>query len=201
MSLSIKYESAEDARLRLKGTIVKYDGAPHYITDVRSELDGPFRIHCSPLPYKGDAGVRKYISSKKFDIEPFALGYMNNSERDASYLSRAPARQQRQGLSSENLKGCPLPLTVAMQHDCFVDMINGKYPAFAEAVVYSKKQGGIIVAFHREIAVKVDTILDKIVWVYYKGATQPCGAFLDNKFILGDKYKYLAEVLAENGVE
>ena len=133
MSLAIKYESSEDAKLRLRHTVVLYNGEPVYIQDVKAgngKPDDILRVLFQPLPTTPPGGLargdvfgrrrlvmppepapapaediqRKYISSKHFDIAPFRLGYVN-AKTGAFYCQRLPNRVQKQGLCSENFRG------------------------------------------------------------------------------------------------
>jgi hypothetical protein len=106
LSLSIAYENVHDASARLQSSVVLYDGEPVYITNVREAGVGDpkgdiFRVYASPLPYRANLaeaeGMRKFISSKKFDLAPFPMGFMNWNRR-VFYLSRLPRKQNKQGL-------------------------------------------------------------------------------------------------------
>jgi len=79
------YETAEEVRFRLENTIVKYDGSPVYITRVEvaqpGDEDKISRVLFSELPFDPLAGKgkvqRRFLSSRKFDLTPFKMGYMN----------------------------------------------------------------------------------------------------------------------------
>lgn len=222
MSLAIKYESLEDARLRLKNTVVLYDGEPVFIRNIepsRSEKDGIFRIHADALPLNGpgqihnededwDEGVavdvgdwidaakkadlRKFISSKNFDIAPFKMGYVN-LKKGAVFCSRVPRRQQKQGLSLESYSAVGLDWGAFVQSKEAVDMIKGRYPTLDQAKALLNKSP--LVAFSREFAIAKDEILEDMFILYYKGSK--VGVFLDGKVTLGKKYTCLKETLLE----
>lgn len=210
MSLAIKYESLEDARLRLKNTVVLYDGDPVFIRNIepsRSEKDGIFRIHADALPLNVDedgievgdwieaakkAGLRKFISSKNFDIAPFKMGYVN-LRKGAVFCSRLPRRQQKQGLSAESYSGIGLDWANFVRSSEVVDMIKGRYPTFEQAKALLNKSP--LVAFSREFAIARDEILEDMFVLYYKGSK--VGVFLGDKVTLGKKYTCLKETLLE----
>lgn len=213
MSLAIKYESLEDARLRLKNTVVLYDGEPVFIRNIepsRSEKDGIFRIHADALPLNRPgqipdedededwidaakkADLRKFISSKNFDIAPFKMGYVN-LKKGAVFCSRVPRRQQKQGLSLESYSAVGLDWGAFVQSKEAVDMIKGRYPTLDQAKALLNKSP--LVAFSREFAIAKDEILEDMFILYYKGSK--VGVFLDGKVTLGKKYTCLKETLLE----
>jgi hypothetical protein len=144
MSLSIQYESVADASMRLQGTVVLYDDKPVYIENV-TQLDAGdnkadvFRIYHRALPYGNSAQERKFISSKKYDLAPFPMGFMNK-DGIVYYCMRLPRKQQRQGLSAGTFsctdvsgQGRRYALEEAINFQEFADCIAGKYPSVKEA--------------------------------------------------------------------
>lgn len=107
MSLAIKYETLEDARSRLRNSVVFYDGNPVYINEIDRAPDEAndkiFRVHCTPLPTGDGAPIRRYISSRNFDISAFEMGFTNHEAYGLRYYSRTPQRQWKQGLCGRNL--------------------------------------------------------------------------------------------------
>ena len=219
MSLSVQYETLEEAEMRLNGTVVLYDGEPVYITRVAKA--GPddgkadvFRVYAQPLPYKPNGGLedgafRKFISSKKFDLSTFKMGFMNY-KGEAIYCSRKPARQYKQGISNNTFVTKPLTgdkpfpygakayrLTDLITDKSFVDMVKGVYPSFEKAREKVSKDGGSC-AFSREYALMADADLDGLIYLYHKG--DKVGFILDDKVKLANKMKCLKEALAELGL-
>lgn len=132
MSLAIKYEAVDDARMRLRNTVVMYRNEPVLVQEIArgEDKDEILRVLFNPLPVRqgavkkkadafgrrlvGDdamdaleekAQQRKYISSKHFDIAPFKMGYVNHPTLGAFYTQRLPNRVQKQGLCAENFSG------------------------------------------------------------------------------------------------
>jgi hypothetical protein len=213
MSLAIKYETVDDARMRLKNTVVLYKGVPHLIRDInRGEGDDIFRVLSVPLPVKIDGlgrvvvpegeEQRKFISSKHFDIAPFKVGYVN-VKTGAFYVTRLPNRIQKQGFCSENfkatdVKGSQISFTKLISYPEFVDTVNGVFPTFQQALKALDKTS--LIAFSRDFAVSRDLILpDRMCHIHHKGSR--VGIKLDGVVVLGKNFLCLKESLAELGVQ
>lgn len=215
MSLAIKYENTDDARMRLRGTVVLYKGEPVQITEVQrgDEGEGPLRVMMRELPVEALGGMearirqqpdepkRKYISSKHFDIAPFKMGYVN-SKAGAFYCSRLPNRVQKQGLCAENFKsndnyGKQIGFPTFLGAKGVPDMIKGTYPSFDEAM---KLLGKIpAVAFSREFCLTKDEVIPDIVYLYHKGAK--VGMYSRDGLGLGKKFMCLKESIQEMGIK
>lgn len=205
-----EYETVEEANMRLSSTVVLYEGEPVYITEVRqlNEDDAKneiYRVYSTPLPYRRDARAeRKLISSGKFDLSPFRMGFMNFGGH-AYYLSRNTARQNRQGLSERSLTIVgppdqpPIRLSNIISEQEFVDMIKGKYPSMEEAVKMLQQPEYNAVAVSREYALKKDTDLDGLIILYHKDAK--VGFMAGTKsFKLSKKFHFLKEQLKERNI-
>ena len=214
MSLSIPYESIGDAQMRLNSTVVLYDGEPVYIReigvrDAGDPKDDVFRVYAETLPRTGREKVdtmRKYISSKKFDMAPFPMGFMNHKGY-AYYCSRLPRRQQKQGLSENTFSCCP----VAFQHEVgsvsfgtatqlqpFVDMVKGRYPTMEEALRLLSSEEAKSVGFSRTYALIRDLELDGLIYLYHK--QEKVGFILDGALKLSKSAVCLKESLREVGI-
>jgi len=154
--LNVKYETLEEASLRLKDSVVMYDGEPVYIFAVtRGE---PYRLHFTKLPlipvkgrvnyddldefkifsvgraegyFTADGASRKFISSKNFDAGVSTIGYVsqNNNQSGPVRVSRRVARQYRQGLCSRNVE---INLDIGDISPSFTDLITQQ--SFADAL-------------------------------------------------------------------
>jgi hypothetical protein len=213
VSLAIKYENVEDAKLRLRNTVVLYKGEPVLITDVaRGEgKDDIFRVLFNPLPNAGvdpfgrkvadpGAAERKYISSKHFDIAPFRMGYVNTPKTGAFFCSRVPNRVQKQGLCGENFvakydTGGIVHFNTFLACKSVVDMVHNRYPSLDEAVKELAKCPSV--AFHREFAVMKDEVIPDLVYLYHKGQKVGMYSKGENKVCLGNKFNCLKESLEE----
>lgn len=217
MSLSVEYENLHDAQMRLQGTVVLYDGEPVYITGINQVgPDDPkgdiFRVYASPLPYKPARGVmeaegfRKFISSKKFDMAPFPMGFMNLNGV-AYYCSRLPRRQQRQGLSNGTFSciGVGMPDVPALRFENtidkqpFVDCIKGKYPGFKDAIREIERGNANGMAFDRSFAVVTDIEMPELMYLFHK--KEKVGFIMNDVLKLSKAGKCLTEALREVGVK
>ena len=196
-----KYENAEEVRFRLEGTVVLYDGKPVYITKVNNTLgDDAFeiaRVFFRPVPYEArDKETRKYLSSRKFSLEPFKMGYMN-TDKEVVYLSRAPVRQQRQGLCQQNLSITDVFGDKSKNHDFstvirskgFSDMVEGLYPCYDKALEMLRDRTSVALSNIFALAYDPDF---SIMYLLNRGTK--CGAsFMGEKMRIPDKFKFLRE--------
>jgi hypothetical protein len=206
-----KYETAEEIRFRLENTIVLYEGLPVFITKTRrgDELVDDkdiSRVYFQKMPFKrGQKEERRYLSSKKFDLKPFPMGYFN-SEGKALYASRRPVRQNKQGLSANTLiidddgrQRGGFGFEDIIRDQGFCDMILGVYPSFKDAGDIIDKDGCNSVAISRAFALAMDDDLGALI---LKNRGVSCGlAFKgDRGFRLAPKYHFLKEELEEHKI-
>jgi hypothetical protein len=214
VSLAIKYESVEDARMRLRNTVVLYRGEPVLIKEVTKGegKDDIIRVLFNEIPakpvekrrgdgpfVKEDGDQKKYISSKHFDIAPFRMGYVNNIKGNgAFYCSRLPNRVQKQGLCLENFKasdnfGCRIPFDSFLLCKEVSAMVAGRYPSIERAMELLDKVKSV--AFHRDFALVKDEVIPQLVYIFHKGAK--AGMFMKGEIMLGEKFTCLKESLDE----
>lgn len=220
-----KYENVEEIQFRIGNSIVLYEGRPVYISRVALPEPGEdgkevARVFFYELPFGGvarrdpfgdevkikpQAGeVRKYLSSKKFDLSPFPMGYWNTAKGEAVFVSRVPIRQNRQGLTQEScsFKDCrgknAEGHTFASMIRCqgFLDMVNGKYPDFKEAGNRLDAKEGSSVAVSRNFAFIVDHDLEALL-LMHRGVK--CGLALkgDKALRLPPKFHFLRQEAEE----
>jgi hypothetical protein len=220
MSLAIKYESVDDAKMRLRQTVVLYKGVPVLIKDVMKGegKDDVLRVLFQELPLGRekvvrDDGVfdraqkivlgedevqkRKYISSKHFDIAPFRMGYVNH-KNGAFYCSRMPNRVQKQGLCGENFKavdnfGSAIPFNVFADCKETPAMVANDYPSFEQAMQSLDKSPAV--AFHKDFCLVRDEVIPQLVYLYHKGSK--VGMHSRGEISLGAKFSCLKESLGE----
>lgn len=212
MSLAIQYETVEDAQMRLRGSVVLYDSALHYVETVEPAPEADrkeiFRVRALPLPLgkPGAVPIRKYISSRKFDLAPFPMGFLNTKE-GAVFCSRSPARQQSQGLTSKTFMSEMIPtdprvgkrgidFSQFINSEESVKMLAGNYPSFKDAC--DKAKDGVSCAFAREFAISADPELPFLLYLYYKNTK--VGIVVEGGVKIGPKRKCLKESLEERGV-
>lgn len=135
MSVAIQYETLEEAEMRLRGTVIYYEGEPVFVYKVTA--GNPLRVHFVPLPlveydpnvhglvgdnieaFRVDGRTnfvateksRKYISSKNFDYGVSKIGFVSLHSKDNQdvapvWIGRDTQRQYRQGLTSRSCSIC-----------------------------------------------------------------------------------------------
>ena len=206
------YETTEEVKFRLENTIVLYDGSPVYITRV-SVPDGDdkeevARVFFYPLPFLGRGGVarkvvRKYLSSRKFDLSPFKMGYFNHKNQ-ALYASRIPIRQNKQGLSQATCSlvtvGGKRPedtdFNTLLSSPGFADMINNKFPSFAEAGDMLGNEENLSVAVSPSFAFVIDQDLNALILMH---KNIKCGIAIKGQraLHLSPKFHFLKEEAEE----
>jgi len=220
MSLSIPYESLQEAEMRLSGSMVMYDGEPVYITGVTGAAPGDpkpdiFRVYAVPLPLPhgvlggraagNDEAFRRFISSRRFDFQTPRMGFVNYNN-GIYYCCRMPQRQQKQGLCNGTFfcrevvgqRGEGYNLNSFLGTQEFVDTIKGRYPTFPEAIEKLKTTDALAVAFSREYAISMDDDLDGLIFLYHK--ENKVGFLMDDKITLSSKMMCLKEALVELGL-
>jgi hypothetical protein len=153
----------------------------------------------------GQAGFRKFISSKKFDLAPFPMGFLND-EGKVFYCHRRPRRQQRQGLSGETFIGeavdsgePPLQFGEVVGSSEFLDCIKGNYPRYDLAYQMVKGDGLNAVAFARNFALIRDKDMEELIYLYHK--KEKVGFIVNGLVSLSKKGNCLRESLREEGVQ
>lgn len=214
-----KYETVDEIKARLEGTVVMYDNQPVYIQKVslpdREDADEKKEIarvyfHELPLNVREDApaggkAIRKFLSSKKFDLTPFKMGYMNY-KGNAVYVDRTPVRQYKQGLSAgtanmSDVTGMPaqgISFSHLIASPSFVDMVHNKYPRFQDVgdMIDNKTKS---VAISRNFAFMIDNDLEAL-FLYHKSIK--CGFSLrgDKALRIPPKFHFLREEMEENRI-
>lgn len=206
-----KYETTEEVKFRLEQTIVLYDEKPVYITRVQlpEAEDGKevARVFFRELPYGGRGPeVRKFLSSKKFDLAPFKMGYFNN-KGEAIFASRNPIRQNRQGLSAATLslvdirgqKSRDVIFGTLVASQGFTDMINGVFPDFKQIGDLIGDKETSSAAISRSFAFYLDHDLES-VYLINKGVR--CGIAMkgDKALKVPPKFHFLRQEMEQHRI-
>jgi hypothetical protein len=211
-----KYENQEEVKFRIQNTIVLYDGRPVYIKEVGQvdreaedvQAKDVARVWFQELPMKAGApAVRKFLSSKKFDLAPFPLGYVNSKERGyAAFLSRMAARQNQQGLCDKNLsvrthegedlRGEGLSIIGLAKSQGFLDMFDNKYPNLQEAIDTIKAGLATSVGLSRNFCLCFEEDFEMF---YIRSKFTKCGVMMpgDKNIRVPQKFKFHREALEE----
>lgn len=208
-----KYETTEEIKFRLESSIVLYDGQPVYISKVnvvdaedRKEIARVFYYEL-PLMGRGNGKeVRKYLSSKKFDLAPFKMGYLNHGG-EAVFLARTPVRQHKQGLSSTSsvFTDCKgrrsenINFNTLTSSQGFVDMYKGVYPEFGHCGDLLGNNDHSSVAVSRSFAFVIDNDLDALMMMH-KGVR--CGIAMkgDKALKVSPKFHFLREEMEDHRI-
>ena len=212
-----KYETVDEVKSRLEGTVVLYQDDPVYITRVsmpdaedRKEIA---RVFFVPLPLGkeglikgGGKEVRKYLSSKHFDLAPFKMGYMNHNG-EATFVSRAPVRQYKQGFSQTTAvftdcrgrKSERIGFANAIREQGFLDMVKGKFPDFKTAGDMLGDKEVSSVALSRSFCFIVDHDLEALL-LLHKGVK--CGIAMkgDKGLKVAPKFAFLREEMEDHRI-
>ena len=195
----MKYDSAEQANLRLKGTYILYDGELMQCGGCPAE--GTVALYTVP-GQRGQMVVN--LDDPKLNMSDFRLGYVNKGAR-AGYLTRIPARQQRQGLCQTNVQVDPEWTRVTAQGVNtilgsveFRDALQNKYPKFGECVDMLKGNPNIRSrAFSRRFALYKDPEFD-LYELHYRGQRIAWGD--PASFNLPSSHTYLRELIDQEGI-
>lgn len=102
------YDTREEARQKLEGTIVIYEGKPVIVIEAANDSNGGVRLAFSRLPSKREIEWAN-IEDKKWDFRNMGahLGYMDyfmDKVGEPVYSVRVPRRQSKQGLCDSNVR-------------------------------------------------------------------------------------------------
>lgn len=72
VALTNFYENLKEANMRLRGTIVLYDGLPYYVHGVTNHMsDGIFRVYCEPIGTGQDMSYNSPVDPIPFAVIPY----------------------------------------------------------------------------------------------------------------------------------
>jgi hypothetical protein len=195
----MKYDSIEQANMRLQHTVVKYDGRPVLIKGVNGTGRG---LDAYMLPHAKDI-IQIKLQDPKLDVANLALGYVNVNDY-AVYLTRIPGRQQKQGLCKSNVmfgqngRNVDLGWQNLIVTPEFSDAFRGIYPSFNEVIerLYANEELQSM-AFSRRFALEMDKEL-AFFQLLYRGQKIAWGD--PQNFNLPSEYTYLSELIRQEGV-
>jgi hypothetical protein len=203
----IFWTDSNQARERLTGTVVLYDGLPVFISNVEDgenfANDGVPRAN---ITFCGDTEgnrQRKRLDSPKFNKFRSLpeLGWLNTTKYGAILLSRKATRSRLHGLNSSNIRGQffhnsgQYSLTPYERvwddfynSSSFVDLCKDVYPALGDVLLNVQEESAL--AFSRKFVVYRDTL--GLRWLYRE--TERIGIFTNsNSLNLLEKFKFYRE--------
>jgi hypothetical protein len=207
------YENHEQARQRLRGSVVLYDGRPHYVHETNEGLDGRIRITLGELPYAVHGSIPENPVVTLTDdpllnrFRPFETGFMNMFEtgrNETAFVFRRPVRQSQQGFNGQSYSSKLLHGSLGTRDagafesviasPSFAEMVRGIYPSFEEcmdALIPSSSVG-----FDRNYAVRMDS--DGTVWLYRQQIKVGIVSKSPNRLLLFRSKRYLREEFQES---
>ena len=204
------YQNAADAQQQLGGSVILYDGRPVYVVECFAGRGNDILMSVVNLPRKRDPyQVSIFDPLVEGRGVGLRLGYCNlGGDYGAVWLSRIPRRQYSQGLTRNNVavngaRGRENRLPLNFDHitgmACFVDMMNGVYPAYADAVQQLNANRALpSVAFARDFCLERGQDDLGFFLLRYKNERVAWGD--PAEFKLPKKFSYLTELLRKNGV-
>lgn len=157
----LRYDSQNDVRMRLNGTIVRWRTEPIIVSDYGEDLllKGKRLSNGRTLP------DLIHSSDEDLDISSPPLGYLNYNGR-AYYVQRIPIRKQLQGfhpdvatIFSESASDTPENTYSLIKSKHMADTIKNIYPNGYESLQALLKSKNVLsIAFHRRWALVKDEL-------------------------------------------
>lgn len=199
------YKTREDAEFRLHGTIVGYNGSPVLVNRVRTRTHKKTGEEIIVLAVAGHpfGGTSREIrlDDPGFDkFRPVKLGFLNFFERNitsCSWAERAPVRRSKQGLAGESfrcstlLESMRLELGTVQSSEGFLEMIEGRYPSYDEAIDRLVPNSAIAVS--RQFAVSMGS--NGMISLHY--GRENVGVVFRGQLYLRSDQQYLLESIIE----
>lgn len=211
------YDTLEQARMRLRNSVLTYLGQACYVRDVVDARGlKPMMVHLTMYPLNtnpaDDEEGEEVLKQQKLTVplnDPdlnfriFNVGYINDVQyKQAHFLTRGTVRQQVQGLTPRALFTGNGRIDDRLSGSKeFEDMLFKRYPTPEEAFQRLTEEGWNSVAIGQHIAVGRDRDHKSLFKLFYRN--QAVGIALGKKFssfTLEEEYTFLKEVLQEEGV-
>lgn len=204
----LKYDTLEQAQMRLNGMIITQNDRPWYISGVTGR-DGDINLRLTSLPMADYLVRGEKLDDYKFDTKTvsqddpslnfrlFEVGYINDGHGKAAvWPQRTTARQQHQGLSGALLN----VNNRVMFGTGFVDMIAGRYPD-RETAMKMLADDWFSVAISPDFAVGRSRDHGAIRILLYRGREVGVAVGAKAKmFVLNEEDAYLGDLLEEQGL-
>jgi len=188
----------EHARLYLIGSIIRIDGMPVVVEDIKYNRTVRRNILHYRLIEKVKGISKVGLSSGRVDMNPIPLGFINfrefGKQKVAIKAYRTPARQWRIGLTAENLKMIPEKYNQRnikekiMKSVYFKESVCGKFPKVEEIIKMIKSKDAASQAFNKNFAIEGK----KLLFIQLRS---PVGKLFKDEVMLFDDYLYLNQLL------
>ncbi len=197
------YETAEEANLRLSGTVFMRGDQ---VVECTQAYGNPILVTLTSGPnFREPNDVR--LDDPSLNYRDLKCGYVNLAG-GAVYLSRRPCRRYKQGLSRENVfvssefhTGQRPTFNVVARDPGFRDLQRGIFPSIEEACQRLTAEGDIhpkSVAIKREFALARDNFREDFI-LLYKDARVAFGQDV-KQLMLPREYKHLKEICQDRGI-
>jgi hypothetical protein len=170
-----RYDNPSDVNMRLKGSVVRYDGRPIIVSSIRDDLS----MTCFDLLTQRKLFI--HSSESALDISSPPLGWVNpySDENWPGYIMRQSLHSQKQGFSTHNARvffpfhGITRGYSMDNEESQKVLglTIVGEYPPLSS--VLRRTRGG---GFDRDWAVVAKNSTNRSMTLYHK--VIPVGAYL-----------------------
>jgi hypothetical protein len=164
------YETVEEVRQKLVGSVIMFDNQPVFVQSSDSDDNGiNITIDCLPLNRKSPSRNKVYIEDPKIDFRSLGtrLGFINmvdpsgNYTEDVVYSSRVPIRQSKQGLDERTVAFRQINsnykvnvFSSAVSREGLNNTLMNKFPSPKEAYDYIMNTPNVVAkAFHRKYVV------------------------------------------------
>jgi hypothetical protein len=179
--MSMYGDDYQYADSRLRGSIVMFEGVPVLVRVVGMGM-------VAEVSLLSTIDEMKSIDAHLLDVKPVLLGYVNHRSH-ASYLMRKPMRRDyKQGLRYENFLSIGDVAHTSIHHKKLGEVIEGKYPSYADCLKAINKGTAKSMAWCREWAISGDGL-------HHKGVV--VGVLVDGRYELTPTFTYLKESLEE----
>ena len=202
-----RYPSSNDASLRIYNSVLKYNGKYVWVLPPNTDSDRDNNlVRLTSLP-ENKLIATVSANDPLFEIESPALGWLQCGGY-IYYITRAPYRKQKQGISSENLLmsrfdtvdkeiGFTKFNTEFLYNPGFTEMLNGKYRPYLDAYKFclnnkvDRRYGLVGEPVSRDYCLVCS---GKDILLYKR--TYPCGVAGENGVKLYDNFNHSLNVMA-----
>jgi hypothetical protein len=168
----MKYDTRDEAVMRLRGTVVMYSGRAVVVENVRESSVSPSGMVIEFTYLRNGNEGRDCLHSNRFSFKALRLGYVNIDGK-ATYLKTSPKKQYKQGYAGRNYKALS-------------DMVLRRYPSFNEVLIMTK--------YMKSVAFNIDWAVEGRK-LFYKG--EVVGFLKGSKPLLFNEYSFLRSLLNE----
>jgi hypothetical protein len=158
------YDNINDARRKLEGTIVYYDGFPYNVRNVFPNRDDPACFMLRLTANIIDSVIDVKLVDPRLNFREYNLGFEQN-QNGLIWWFRSPYRQYRQGLRRDQI-GCLMPQInhpeasyIEFQYSrSLCNMLTNTYPTLQSVLKTIRDNPVVPMAFHQDFAVRWDRL-------------------------------------------